>query len=44
MLKTAHDAELVMDDDLQHEVHEKLGVKAQKLTEESSLLAGSRLT
>ena len=44
MVKMAHDAELELDEDLQHEVHAKLGAKAQKLTEDGSLLAGSRLT
>ena len=44
MLKTAQDAELELDEDLQYELHEKLGVKAQKLTEDGSLLAGSKLT
>ena len=47
MLKTVQDGagrRFEFDQDMKYEIHEKLSVKAQSVTEASSVLAGSRLT
>ena len=43
LIKSAQEADVELDDDLQYELHEKLGAKAQRLTEEGGMLRGSKL-
>lgn len=43
LIKSAQDADVELDEDMQYELHEKLGSKAQKLTEEGGLLRSSKL-
>ena len=43
LIKMAQEADVELDEDLQYELHEKLGSKAQKLTEEGGMLKSSKL-